>query len=432
MEGREVWITGWGMNTSLGGSAKETWEAICSGSCGIERHPQPEEVSLPENYLYYGAVEGLGDPPEIPPKLASQRKFLSRGSILGLHAVKEAVEHAGINLTDLPPERKALFIGSGDFTRVSYLDFYQVLKSQTGPGWKKGGYDALNAAALHQVNPFFLLEGLTNNLFSYLSALYEIMGTNGSMSSLSSCGSQALESCERAIRWGEAEIGLVVGCGSWIDDYVRFELDGLGVLSRAQNGVGSYRPFDRRRDGFFPGEGAAVLILEAADTARERGARPLGRILGTGNFQEVSSPDHLAIPSKSIPRACRSAMNGAAVPPEELAFILPHGSGTRKGDLSELRGLKEYLGEIGKGIPLAGWKPYTGHMGSASDIGELILGLCALDEDVLPPTPGFERSDREFTELNIPSAECRVGGRAFLSLSHGLGGQSSATLISAP
>ena len=227
-------------------------------------------------------------------------------------------------------------------------------------------------------------------------------------------------------------IGLVVGCGSWIDDYMRFELDGLGVLSRAQNGVGSYRPFDRRRDGFFPAEGAAVLILEAADAARERGARPLGRILGTGNFQEIVSPDHLAIPSKSIPRACRSAMNGAEIPPEELAFILPHGSGTRKGDKSELRGLKEYLGEAGKGIPLAGWKPYTGHMGSASDIGELILGLYALDEGVLPPTPRFGQSDREFKELNIPGAECRVGGKAFLSLSHGLGGQSSATLISAP
>jgi 3-oxoacyl-(acyl-carrier-protein) synthase len=71
-------------------------------------------------------------------------------------------------------------------------------------------------------------------------------------------------------------------------------------------------------------------------------------------------------------------------------------------------------------------------MGSASDLGELILGFYALEEGVLPPTPGFEQSDREFNELNIPAAECRIGGKAFLSLSHGLGGQSSATLMSAP
>jgi 3-oxoacyl-(acyl-carrier-protein) synthase len=252
------------------------------------------------------------------------------------------------------------------------------------------------------------------------------------MSSLSSCGSQALESCERAVRWGEADAGLVVGCGNWIDVYIRFELDGLGILSRARTGADSYRPFDRRRDGFFPAEGAAVLVLEAAETARERGARPLGRILGTGNFQEVSSKDQLSIPAKSIPRACRSAMNGAEIPPEELSFILAHGSGTRKGDECELRGLKDYLGENAGRVPLAGWKPYTGHMGSASDLGELILGLYALEEGVLPPTPGFEQSDREFAEMNIPATECRIGGKAFLSLSHGLGGQSSATLMFAP
>ncbi|MEE9240423.1 MAG: beta-ketoacyl synthase N-terminal-like domain-containing protein [bacterium] len=432
MEGREIWITGWGMNTPLGGGAKETWEAIRSGGRGIERHPQQEEWPLPENYLYYGVVEGFEEPPEVPPKLTSQRKFLCRGSVLGLHAVREAIAHAGLDMGSLPPERKALFIGSGDLTRASYLDFHQAMKSQAGPEWKKPEYDALNEAALHQVNPFFLLEGLTNNLFSYLSALYEIMGTNGSMSSLSSCGSQALECCERALRWGEADIGLVVGCGSWIDQYIRFELDGLGMLSRALSGADSYRPFDRRRDGFFPAEGAAVLVLEAAETARERDARPLGRVLGTGNFQEVSTSDHLAVPSKSIPRVCRSAMNGAEFPPEELAFILPHGSGTKKGDHFELRGLKDYLGEDGKQVPLAGWKSYTGHMGSASDVGEMILGLCALEEGVLPPTPGFEQSDREFADLNIAGAECRVGGKAFLSLSHGLGGQSSATLLSAP
>jgi 3-oxoacyl-(acyl-carrier-protein) synthase len=420
------------MNSPLGNNTDMTWKAIREGRRGVTHHPPQNGSTLPDHFSFYGQIDGLEDPPQVPPKLSSQRKFLGRGSILGLYAVEEAIAHASLDMAAFEPDRKSLFVGAGDFTRVSYLDFYQAVKSQAGPGWKTPEITGLNEAALHRVNPFFLLEGLPNNIFSYLTALYEIMGTNGSMSSLSSCGSQALESCERAIRWGEADVGLVVGCGSWIDTYVRFELDGLGILSRALNGVDSYRPFDRRRDGFFTSEGAAVLVLEAAESAQARGARPLGRIRGTGNAQEVTTTHHLAVPSLAVSRVCRVAMGDEEISPADLAFILPHGSGTKKGDQLELRGLMSYLGEDGNQIPIAGWKPYTGHMGSASDIGEMILGFRALTEGALPPTPGFERAEREFGGLNIRSEECPVQGEAFLSLSNGLGGQSSATLLSAP
>ena len=115
-----------------------------------------------------------------------------------------------------------------------------------------------------------------------------------------------------------------------------------------------------------------------------------------------------------------------------LSFVLPHGSGTPKGDRLEMRALKNLLGGNGARLPLSGWKPYTGHMGSASDIGEIILGLRAIEEGVLPPTPCFERSEKEFAGLGFAADERPVEGKVFLSLSHGLGGQSSATVVSAP
>ena len=443
MEVREVWITGAGMLTPLGAGVDENWAAVRAGRRGIERQPQQAEAPFPENFLYFGTVDGCDNPPEVPPKLASQRKFLNRSSILGLHAAREAIESAGVDLAALPPERKSLYIGSGDFTRLEYLDFYSSIAEVAGPGWAPPDAEALNELALHQVNPFYLLEGLANNLFSYLSASYEIMGTNGSLSSLSSCGAQALEACDRALRWGKADFGLVVGCGCWISALIRFELDGLGILSRALDGAESFRPFDRRRDGFFPAEGAAALVIEAADAARARGARPIGRILGTGNFQEVTSAAHVSVPLTAAARACRSAMSEGGVAAGEVSFILPHGSGTKKGDRMEMRALKAFLGNAEAGaaagvevevekVPIAPWKPYTGHMGSASDIGEMILGLRALEEGALPPAPGFERAEKEFQVLDIPTEERGIRGNTFLSLSHGLGGQSSATLLSAP
>ena len=431
-EGREVWITGAGMLSPIGSGVDANWEAVRGGGCGVERHPQGEGPPLPENFLYFGAVEGYGEPPVIPPKLNSQRKFLNRSSILGLHAVQEAVESSGADLFDIPAGRKALYVGSGDFTRIEYLDFYSAFAQSSGPDLAPTDPGVLNEKALYQVNPFYLLEGLTNNMFSFLSARYEIMGTNGSLTSLSSCGAQALEMCDRAIRWNKADLGLVVSCGSWIGELIRFELDGLGILSRASAGADSFRPLDRRRDGFFPAEGAAVLVLEAADSARARGARPMGRVRGTGNFQEVVSRSHIAVPFEAVARACRSAMSEAEMETSALSFVLPHGSGTKMGDRLEMRAVKDFLGDGADKVPLAAWKPYTGHMGSASDIGEIILGLRALAEGVLPPTPGFERAEAEFEVLDVVASERPVGGEAFLSLSHGLGGQASATLLSAP
>lgn len=432
MAGGDIWITGAGLLTSLGEGVEENWRALRAGRSGVARHRDGESESLPENFLYHGRVAGHEDPPEAPPGLASQRKFLNRSSILGLSAAGEAVARAGLDMGAASPERKAVYVGSGDFTRVGYADFYAALRRTAGETWGFPDAGELNEAALHSVGPFFLLEGLPNNLFSYLSATYESMGPNGSFSSLSSCGAQALESCERVLRMGEADVGLVVGCGSWAHPLVLLELDGLGVLSRAKDGPASFRPFDRRRDGFFTGEGAAALVLETAEFARARGAKPLGRVLGAASFQESSTERHIPVPSEAVGFSVESAMARAGLDPDELAFILPHGSGTPRGDAGELAALLEYGNGTMARPPLAGWKPYAGHMGSASDLGEIVLGLRALKEGRLPPTPGFERPDDAFAALHIPGEECPLSGGAFLSLSHSIGGQSSATVVAAP
>ena len=431
-EGREVWITGAGMVSPLGGSLEASWRGVREGRTGIARHPRPEGSSFPERFLYRGEIAGFEEPPEVSPKLASQRKFLNRGSILGLHAVREALARSGADAAALPPERKSLYVGAGDFTRLGSLEFYSALRQTAGPDWKASEAGALNEAVLHQVNPFFLLEGLTNNIFSYLTAQYEMMGPNGSFSSLSATGSQALECCERVLRMGEADLGIAVGCGSWSNPIILFELDGLGILSQARAGAASFRPFDRRRDGFFPAEGAAALVLEPAEIARARGARPLGRILGTGNFQELSPERSLAAPREAAGKACRVALAESGLGAGEMAFVLPHGSGTPGGDAAELAALKSFFEAEGASLPLSGLKPYTGHMGAASDLGEILFGLKALEEGSLPPTPGFERADPGLEGLDIPSAPRSVKGAAFLSLSLGLGGQASALVVALP
>ena len=290
---------------------------------------------------------------------------------------------------------------------------------------------ALNEAALHRVSPFFLLEGLPNNLFSYLSAMYEFMGPNGSFSSLSSCGAQALENCDRVLRFGEADVGLVVGCGSWAHPMVLLELDGLGILSRAKEGAASFRPFDKRRDGFFPGEGAAPWCSRAPNPpvgrARSPWAASWGRRIARNSPLIAISPfrpERCAIRwNRQWPRRTWRPRSGFHPSPR---------SATPRGDAGELSALLEYGDRAKDPVPLAGWKPYTGHMGSASDLAEIVLGLCALKDGRLPPTPGFAMKEEAFETHHILTEECAVAGAAFLSLSHGIGGQSSATIVAAP
>ncbi|MDA1000726.1 MAG: beta-ketoacyl synthase N-terminal-like domain-containing protein [bacterium] len=429
MKGREVWITGVGTLTPAGANQDAFWKSLLTGRSAISEHPAAGDSDLPPGFHLCGRVEGHEEPPEFPKKLASQRKFLVRGSILGLHTAREAIAQAGLEMADILPERKSLYVASGDFTRLGHLDFYSSLRDAANAEWNKLSPKALNEAVLHKVNPFFLLEGLANNLFSFLSSCYEMMGPNGSISSLSSCGAQGVEFCERVVRMGEADVGLAVGCGNWENALLLYELNELGVLSRGAKGPGSFRPFDVQRDGFLVGEGAAALVFEAAEHARARGAKPLGRILGTGNLQEGDPHRHIPVPAEATLEASRMALDEGGLAPEDLAFVISHGSGTRKGDRNELRALSRLLGEKAGDVPLTALKPYTGHMGAGSDVAELAAGLRAAREGMLPGTPGFEKAESEFAHLSI-SAEARpVRGGVFLSTSHGISGQASATVL---
>jgi 3-oxoacyl-[acyl-carrier-protein] synthase II len=278
------------------------------------------------------------------------------------------------------------------------------------------------------VNPFFLLESIANNLFSFLSAAFEFRGPNTSLGTLSPHGAQALELASRSIQQGRADVALAVGCGNWITEIPLYELEGLGLLSRCRSGAESFRPFDKSRDGFIPGEGGAALLLEAEESVERRGGAVLGRISATGNCIELV-PD-LGVPPKVAVRSMRETLNAAGRRAGELGFICAHGSATRKGDGSELRSLLEIIEEDGASVPVCGLKPYTGHMGPASDLAEIILSIKGVDDGLVPGTLNFKEADREFSSLKISGEPQRCANGSFLSFSYGIGGQTSSIIVS--
>jgi 3-oxoacyl-[acyl-carrier-protein] synthase II len=294
----------------------------------------------------------------------------------------------------------------------------------------RSGTDAvkLNSAMLTEVNPFFLLESINNNLFSFLSAAFELRGPNTSLATLSPYGAQALDLASRSVQQGRADFALAVGCGNWITEIPLYELEGLGLLSKCRSGARSFKPFDKSRDGFIPGEGGAAIVLEAEEIVERRGGAALARIAGTANCIEFS--EGIGVPQEVAVRSVQEALDAASFEAGDMAFICAHGSATRKGDQSELASLSDVIERGGAAVAVCGLKPYTGHMGAASDLAEIIFSVKAVEHAMVPGTLNFSEAESAFSRLHISSEHGPCTEKNFLSLSYGIGGQSSAIVIS--
>jgi len=208
-----------------------------------------------------------------------------------------------------------------------------------------------------------------------------------------------------------------------------YEMDGLGILSRCRHGEASFRPLDRARDGFIPAEGGAAILLEEKERAEARGARILAEIKGFGNCIEVPQAKSLSVPEQISKNSINAALEDGAIDWPDLAFICPHGSGTRKGDRSELNSIAQIMGAPKDEVPVCALKAYTGHMGAASDICEVILGITAINEGIVPGTLNFAKTEAAFEGMGISALTREARGRSFLSVSYGIIGQCSSVLV---
>jgi 3-oxoacyl-[acyl-carrier-protein] synthase II len=270
---------------------------------------------------------------------------------------------------------------------------------------------------------------LYNNPLSFLTAMLGCMGPGTALALDSPCGAQALDLAVRACAEGRADLAVAVGCGSWLSELTLRELADVGLLSAAHNGAASYRPFDSRRDGFLAGEGGAAIVVERIDVAQARGARVLGTVVGGGGCTEAT--EGLRVPDAVTERSMRLALDDAGRTAEELAFVCPHGSGTRAGDRSEAASLHRLLGHLQPPVPVCALKPYTGHMGAASDLAEIAVGLEAVRRQTVPATPGLRSLPQAWQHLGLAGRRQQIGGERtlFLSAAYGLGGQSWSVVV---
>jgi 3-oxoacyl-[acyl-carrier-protein] synthase II len=436
---RQVAITGCGVVSPLGLSRSAYLDALADGRSGIDAISLFDASTYPTRIA--AEVRGFdpqadaGTHPDDPPGAFTDRKvgFLLAAARQALDeafgAGASGAELGATGAADAPPARlpyapaqRALSVGVGleivrmeDLTRAAdgarRLDAERLYRQLAG----RSPVEALRIPA--DVGP------------RLLAHRWGIEGPR--LVNVSACvaGTQAIGQAMRLIRRGFDGMVIAAGADSMVNPLA---VAGFGLLSATTTsnhlGAGASRPFDRLRDGFVLGEGAAAFVVEELSRARARGARVLALVEGYGTSLDawkVTDPDERGAGAAA---AMRRALADAGVAPRDVGYINAHGTSTRKNDAVESRAIHAVFGESARRIPVSSTKSMIGHTISAAGALELAASLLAFERDLLPPTINHQNPDPECDLDVIPNRAREARVDLVLSNSFGFGGQ-NATLI---
>lgn len=354
---RRVLITGLGVIAGVGSGTDAFWRGMqaAAGRPAPARDPHAH-MALP---LMYSVPDA--DVPSGPVWLDG--RALGLASRLGVEAARQAVEDAG--LIGSAPPRTAVVIGTG------------MGDSGLREEWRVDG-----APAAAEWDPVWVVASAVGDWLG-------VRGANASLSNACAASGYAIAIAADMIRAGDADVVVTGGA----EAYSRVALGCFNQL-RAVDPV-RCRPFDRHRAGTVFGEGAAMLVLEAEEHARQRGAAAYARLAGTGWSCDAYHPTAPEPAGAQIVRAMRAALAEAGATPDAVGCVVPHGTGTELNDVVEGRALQEVLGERCAEVPLQSLKALIGHTGGAAGALATLAAVLIVHRGVVPPNVPLDELDPE-------------------------------------
>ena len=402
-----VVVTGLGAVTPLGNSVPEYWRAICEGRSGVG----PITRFDPKRLDCRIAAEVKG----FDPLKVIEKKELKKLDLFIQYAIAagvEAVESAKIDFSQMDPTRAGALIGSGIGGILSVLEWHKVLLEK-GPS---------------RVSPFFVPSLIVNMASGQLSIRYKLKGPNSSVVTACATGNHAIGDAFRIIQRGEADLMVAGGSEAIIDELPIGGFAQMKALStRNDEPTRASRPFDADRDGFVPGEGAGVVVIESLEHARRRGARIHAEIVGyamTADAYHMTAPDP---DGDGAVRAMAGALRDGGLRPEDVGYINAHGTSTPYNDKTETLAIKHVFGEHARRLAVSSTKSMTGHLLGAAGGIETIVTVLALQHSLLPPTINYETPDPECDLDYVPNAARKAEVDVAISNGFGFGG-TNATL----
>ena len=423
---RRVVITGMGCITPLGTKPEQLWERLKKGESGVGYTQAFDASQFPTKFSAEVLDWEIADEGEDATVWSSR----GRHSNFAAGAAKQAVLAAGV-VGNVDPTRFGIYLGSGE-GQQNFDAFTQMVLAAMGEE------EELDVAAfvkkgIEILNPVGELEQEPNMPAAHLASMFDAQGPNANCLTACAASSQAIGEARELIRRGDADVMLSGGTHSMIHPFGVTGFNLLTALStRNDNPQAASRPFDRDRDGFVLGEGAAMVVLEELEHARARGAKIYGEIKGYGSTADAFRITDTHPEGRGAIRCIQAALKDAGISAEQIQYINAHGTGTSVNDKVETLAIKKTFGNNAYKIPVSSTKSMMGHLIAAAGATEVIVCLMAIRDGILPPTINYENPDPDCDLDYIPNVAREAKCDYALSNSFGFGGQNISLILGPP
>lgn len=399
---KRVVVTGTGMITPVGLSTSETWASLLAGKSGAG----PITKFDPSRLQVRFACEVKG----FDPLAYLERKEAKRMDLFcqfAVAAADQAVRDAGLEGKFPFPERTGVIIGSG-IGGMMTLEEQAFIYLNKGPD---------------RITPFFVPMFIPDIASGHVSIRHGLKGPNFCTVSACASSANAIGEGYDLIRSGAADCIVTGGAEAAITGLAISGFQNMKALStRNEAPEQASRPFDKERDGFVLGDGAAALILESLEHATGRGANILGEVIGYGMSADAH---HITAPSADgdgARRAMIACLEEGHIDRKDVGYINAHGTSTPLGDVAETVAVKAVFGEQARKLVFASTKSMTGHLLGGAGALEAAISLLVVRTGKIPPTINQTTPDPDCDLDCVPNRAIERKVDIALSNSFGFGG----------
>ena len=403
----DVVVTGLGATTPLGGDVASTWDAMLAGKSGVTALTEEWAAGLPVRI----AAQLAADPADVIDRVRMRR--LDRSEAVALIAAQQAWADAGLGGSDgVDPERLAVSVGTGIGGALTLL----------------AQDDLMEASGPRRVSPHTIPMLMPNGPAAVVGLEFSARAGVHCVASACATGAEAIALGLDIIRSGRADVVIAGGTEAVIHPLPIAGFSSMRAMStRNDEPERASRPWDKGRDGFVLGEGAAVVILERAEHAAARGARVYARLAGSGITSDGFDIVQPHPEGAGFVRAVQKALDDAALTGSDIVHVNAHATSTPTGDMAEVAGLRAVIGDH---PVLTATKSMTGHLLGAAGALESIATILAIHDGVVPPTINLD--DPEDGLLDVALKPRHMDIPAALNNSFGFGGHNVALVFTRP
>ena len=400
---KRVVITGMGAVTPLGNSAAEFIDGILKSQVGIA--PITKFDATATGITVAGEVKDFDATKRIDKKSAKRNDLFTQ---YAMYSAAEAFENAGLSDGGVDPEELGVIYGSG-IGGLTTIEEQVIKMHEKGP---------------KRVSPLFVPNAIVNMAAGDVAIMINAQNTSQGIVTACSSATNAIGNAFEYLQLGKAQVIVTGGSEASVNQIGIAGFASLTALSKSEDPQQASIPFDRDRNGFVMGEGAATLVLETLDHAQQRHAPILAEVVGYGT---TSDAYHMTAPDpegKGAMRAMQQALNQAHITPDQVDYINAHGTSTAANDSAEAQAIERLFGQNSH-VKVSSTKGMTGHLLGAAGAIEAVATIGAMQQSQMPVNVGVQHQDEVCPVTLVNDENKQAPVEYALSNSFGFGGHNA-------